>query len=73
MCTNLASPNVAPSNFRVIDTTTNSVTFQWDALSDQQANGEVQRYVVTCTERNTNREVSKFKLQCFSCDTHNSN
>ena len=73
MCTNLASPNVAPSNLRVIDTTTNSVTFQWDALSDQQANGEVQRYVVTCTERNTNREVSKFKLQCFSCDTHNSN
>ena len=73
VCINPASPNVAPNNSAFIDATTTSVTFQWDALSDQQANGEVQRYVVTCTERNTNREVSKFKLQCFSCDTHNSN
>ena len=51
--------NVAPSNFRVINTTTTSVTFQWDALSYQQANGVVQQYVITCTERNANTEVSK--------------
>ena len=50
---------MAPSNFRVIDTTSTSVTFQWDALSNQQANGVVEQYVVTCTERSTNREVSK--------------
>ena len=50
---------MAPSNFRVIDTTSTSVTFQWDALSNQQANGVVEQYVVTCTERSTNSEVSK--------------
>ena len=51
---------MAPSNFRVIDTTSTSVTFQWDALSNQQANGLVQKYIVTCTERNNNNtEVSK--------------
>ena len=50
---------MAPSNFRVIDTTSTSVTFQWDALSNQQANGVILRYVVTCTERNNNTEVSK--------------
>ena len=55
----LASPHVAPSNFRVIDTTSTSVTFQWDALSNQQANGLVQQYVVTCTEGSTNTMVSK--------------
>ena len=59
VCINLASPRVAPSNFRVIDTTSTNVTFQWDALSDQQANGVVQQYVITCTERNTNTEVIK--------------
>ena len=48
-----------PSNFRVIDTTSTSVTFQWDALSNQQANGVVQQYVITCTERSTNTEVTK--------------
>ena len=48
---------MAPSNFRVINTTTTSVTFQWDALSYQQANGVVQQYVITCTERNTDTEV----------------
>ena len=56
-----ASPQVAPSNLRVIDTTSSSVTFQWDALSNQQANGVVQQYVVTCTERNTSTEVSMLK------------
>ena len=56
-----APPNVAPSNFRVIDATTTSVTFQWDALSDEQANGVVQQYVITCTEISTNTEVSKIE------------
>ena len=56
---NPASPKVAPSNFIVIDTTSTSVTFQWDALSDQQANGVIQQYVITCTERNANTEVIK--------------
>ena len=50
-----------PSNFRVIDTTSTSVTFQWDALSDQQANGVVQQYVITCTERYTNTKVNKIE------------
>ena len=54
---NLASPRLAPSNFRIIDVTPTSVTFQWDALSNQQANGVVQQYVITCTERNTDTEV----------------
>ena len=58
---NPAPPNVAPSNFRVIVTTSTNMTFQWDALSHQQANGVVQQYVITCTERNTNTEVSKIK------------
>ena len=47
-----------PSNFRVIDTTSTSVAFQWDTLSNQQANGVVQQYVITCTERSTNTEVT---------------
>ena len=55
----LVSPQVAPSNFSVIDTASTSVTFQWDALSNQQANGLVQQYVVTCTEKSANRVVSK--------------
>ena len=54
---NLASPRLPPSNFRIIDITPTSVTFQWDALSNQQANGVVQQYVITCTERNTDTEV----------------
>ena len=58
---NPAPPNVAPNNFRVIVTTSTNMTFQWDALSRQQANGVVQQYVITCTERNTNTEVSKIK------------
>ena len=61
VCSNLASPNVPPSNFRVIDTTSISVTFQWDALNNQQANGVVQQYVITCTERYTIIEVSKIR------------
>ena len=61
VCINPASSNVAPNNFAFIDTTTNSVTFQWDALSDQQANGVVQQYVLTCTERNTSTGVSYIK------------
>ena len=58
----VASPNVAPTNFRVIDRTLASLSFQWDALSNEQANGVVKRYVVTCIERNNNREVSKINV-----------
>ena len=57
----LASPNVAPSNFRVIETTSTSVTFQWNALSDEQANGVVQQYVITCAEISTDTKVSKIE------------
>ena len=67
VCSNLASPNLPPSNFRVIDTTSTSVTFQWDALSDQQANGVVQQYVITCTERSTSTEVSKVEEALYIC------
>ena len=61
----IASPNVAPSNFRIIDTTLASLSFQWDALSNEQANGVVQRYVVTCTERSTNRKVCKIDVSAI--------
>ena len=46
-----AAPNVAPSNFQAVNITSTSITFSWDAL-DNQANGIVQSYVITCTADN---------------------
>ena len=58
---------MAPGDFKVIDITSTSVTFQWNAVNNPPANGVVQQYVITCTERNTNREVSRIKaLHCYS-------
>lgn len=39
---------MAPSDFEVVNTTSTSITFQWDPLIDQ-ANGIIQFYVISCT------------------------
>ena len=41
------APRVAPDNFEVINITSNSITFSWDALVNG-ANGIIQQYVITC-------------------------
>ena len=41
------APSVAPSNFEVVNITSTSIIFSWDALVDG-ANGIIQFYVITC-------------------------
>ena len=54
------SPNMAPRNFTALVIAATSVTFQWNILSNQQANGIVVRqYVIICSERNSNIRVSR--------------
>ena len=52
------APNVAPINFKVLMVAVTSVTFQWNILSEQEANGIVREYVIICSERNTITRVS---------------
>ena len=46
------APSVAPSNFEVVNITSTSITFNWDALVDG-ANGIIQSYVITCESKIT--------------------
>ena len=45
----LASPSVAPNNFKVVSTTQTNITFSWNTLSYQEANGIVRWYIIACT------------------------
>ena len=49
MC--ITVPSVPPSNFKAVNRTSNSITFHWDALVNQ-ANGIIQFYVITCSDKN---------------------
>jgi len=53
----LVPPNKAPSNFTVLAISATFATFQWDSLSDQQANGIIRQYVIICTETKSNIKV----------------
>ena len=54
----LASPSVAPNNFKAIFTTQTNITFSWDALSRQEANGLVRWFVITCNSTIRDSTVS---------------
>ena len=46
----IPSPSVAPANFRGISVTQTNITFSWNTLNYQEANGIVRWYIITCTE-----------------------
>ena len=54
----ITAPNIAPRNFRSINTTATTITFQWNDLTTQEANGTVRNYTVTCTRGNSMFMVS---------------
>jgi len=41
---------MAPMDFESTTTTADSITFQWIPLTDQQANGMVRQYTITCND-----------------------
>ena len=57
-------PLEAPSNFRVSITTSTTITFNWDALDNEQTDGMLSSYIITCSERN-NFSVSKGVLCAY--------
>ena len=48
----ITAPSVAPRNFRRISITATTITFQWDNLIAQEANGIVRNFTVACTRGN---------------------
>ena len=55
-------PSVAPSNFRDISVTSNTVTFTWNTLNLQEANGIVRWYIITCNAVAYNFVVSAINI-----------
>ena len=41
---------VAPRRFRAISTKSTSINFSWNALNNEEANGVVRWYIITCYE-----------------------
>ena len=45
-------PPEPPNNFRVSTTTSDTITFIWDALDNEEPDGTVNSYIITCSEGN---------------------
>ena len=43
-------PSVAPNDFTPTTTTSSSISFQWTPLSEEEANGIVNWYIISCNE-----------------------
>ena len=46
------APSIAPRNFNYTTVTATSITFQWDNLTVEEANGIIRRFTITCTSSN---------------------
>ena len=44
------APNTAPNDFTSTTATPTSITFQWIPITDQDANGIVRWYIITCND-----------------------
>ena len=53
------APSMAPQDFRSVDRTATSVTFQWTDLTESEANGIARNYTIICLSGNTTFLVSE--------------